>query len=70
MVAVLIGVKGYLTVVLIFTSLVISSVDHLCMCFLTICTSLQKYLFRSSAHFLIEFVFDNELHELFIYFGA
>ena len=34
------GVKGYLTVVLIFTSLVISSVEHLWMCFLTICMSL------------------------------
>ena len=34
-------------------------------------TSLKKYLFRSSAHFLNEFVFVVivELYELFVYFG-
>ena len=55
--AILAGVQCHLIVVLIGVSLV-CDIEHLSVCLLAVCVSaLEKCLFRSSAHFLIEFFF-------------
>ena len=63
--------NDYLILILIFTSLIMSYIEHLFMCLLTICTSFWRNVYLGFSHnFWLDYLFFYiKLHELFVYFG-
>ena len=73
-VAILMNVKWYLIIVWVYIFPITRDVEHIFMCFLDICiSSLEKYLYKSFAHFKIRLVlllFAFELHEFCVYLNS
>ena len=67
--AILTGGRRYLIVVLIGISLMLGDVEHLFLCLIAICVSLEKIPVWVLWPFLIGSFFVIELYEFFLYFG-